>query len=277
VTSVSAPASSANLGPGYDVLALALDLRCTVTAVPAAEWQVESGGVPAGAATVDMVRRVASGVEPHAVRIESDIPQARGLGSSAALLVAACVALRPALEPDGVFAAAAAAEGHPDNVAAALHGGLVAVSPSGRTGRLAVHPSLRVIVALPDEELATIDARAVIDATVPRDVAVRTAGRLAMLIEGLRTADSGQLTGALGDEIHELPRRKLTETPGRLIAAGLGAGARYACWSGAGPSVVCFGTEDELDAITEALQAELGGNGEVREVAIDLQGVRIEG
>ena len=276
MTTASAPASSANLGPGFDVLALALNLRCTVSAQSADEWSVLSGDEPASQATVEMVRSVAGDAGPHSVRIESDIPVGRGLGSSAAVLVATAAAISGEADRDDLFEVAAAVEGHPDNVAAAVFGGLVAVGADGSVNRLAVHPSLQVVVAVPDEVLSTAEARAVLPSEVSRQVAVRSAARLAMLIEGLRTADSVSLLAALGDEMHEAPRRSVTETPARLIAAALDAGAAYASWSGAGPSVLGFVVEDSIDPVTAALEDALEGAGSVLELAIDQEGVRIE-
>ncbi len=276
MTRASAPASSANLGPGFDVLALALDLRCRVTATPADEWSVHTGNQVASAATTEMVRSVAENAPPQTVQIDSDIPVGRGLGSSAAVLVAAAAAISGNTDRDQLFEVAAAAEGHPDNVAAAVFGGLVAAGADGSLNRLAVHPSLHVVVAIPDEVLPTADARDVLPPEVPRQVAVRTASRLAMLVEGLRTAEPTSLRAALGDEMHEAPRRSITETPDRLIAAGLEAGAAFAAWSGAGPSVIGFAVEGLLDAVLEAFADELAGVGIAREFAIDREGVRFE-
>jgi homoserine kinase len=276
MTTASAPASSANLGPGFDVLALALNLRCTVSAESADEWSVLSGDEPASQATVEMVRSVAGDAGPHSVRIDSEIPVGRGLGSSAAVLVATAAAISGEADRDDLFEVAAAVEGHPDNVAAAVFGGLVAVGADGSVNRLAVHPSLQVVVAVPDEVLSTAEARAVLPSEVSRQVAVRSAARLAVLIEGLRTADSVSLLAALGDEMHEAPRRSITETPARLIAAALDAGAAYASWSGAGPSVLGFVVEDSIDPVTAALEDALEGAGSVLELAIDQEGARIE-
>ncbi len=270
----SAPASSANLGPGYDVLALALDLRCRVAVEASSEWSVTSNAEPAGPESIEMVRRVL-GDGPFSVSIESDIPQQAGLGSSAALLVAAAAAGGAPGDRTAIAAAATAVEGHPDNVAAAVHGGLIAVAPTG-TRRLPIHPSLRTVVAVPDEQLPTAEARAALSNEVDRSVAVRTAARIAMLVEGLRTADRGALAAALGDEMHEAPRARLTPTPSLLISAALEAGALYAAWSGAGPSVLAFTTDDAVDAVVAAVEDAVGSGGRVLEPAIDRVGVRSE-
>jgi homoserine kinase len=276
VTTASAPASSANLGPGFDVAALALDLRCTVHVSPAGEWTVTTAGEPAPETTVRMLRSVAGDRGPFAVDIESQIPSTRGLGSSAALLVAAAAAMADDGDADTAFTAALAVEGHPDNVAAAAHGGLVLVGPDGTIHRGAVHPSLHVVVAVPHEELSTTEARRVLPEVVDRDVAVRTVARMAVLVEGLRTGDVAALRAALGDELHQRPRGTLTDLPGSLIEAAIGSGAAFAAWSGAGPSVVTLVTEDSLDDVTAALDFVLDGDGATLELEIDREGVRLE-
>ena len=174
-----------------------------------------------------------------------------------------------------MFPIAAAVEGHPDNVAAAVFGGLVAVGADGNVNRLSVHPSLHVVLAVPEEESPTSAARSMLELEVTREVAVRTAARIAMLVEGLRTGDADVLGSALGDEIHEAPRTAITATPGRLIDVAMAAGGSYAAWSGAGPSVIAFATEEHVDAVISALDDALNG-GEVLELEIDRVGVRLE-
>lgn len=226
--------------------------------------------------TVAMIRAVAGGSGPFAVEIDSDIPVGRGLGSSAAILVAAAAAMGGEIDRDRVFDLAAEVEGHPDNVAAAVHGGLVAVAADGGVHRFGVHPSLHVAVAVPDEELSTGEARRALPEEVSRAVAVRTASRVAMLVDGLRTADPATLAAATGDEMHEGARGALTGTPARLIEAAMSGGALFASWSGAGPSVICFADEAALDRVAAALEAALGGAGRVMDIEIDRTGVRLE-
>lgn len=272
----SAPASSANLGPGFDVAALALDLRCHVSAVPAAEWVVRSAGEPAPGATVEMLSSLAGTNGPFEIDIDSDIPSTRGLGSSAAILVAAAAAMAGTADPDAAFRGALAVEGHPDNVAAASYGGLVLVGAPGTIHRGAVHPSLHVVVAVPTQELSTTAARDVLPETVDRGVAVRTAARLVSLVEGLRTGDVSALRAALGDELHQQPRSALTDLPGSLIEAAVASGAAFAAWSGAGPSVIALVEEDSIDEVTAAFDFVLDGDGATLELEIDREGVRIE-
>jgi homoserine kinase len=276
MTTASAPASSANLGPGFDVAALALDLRCRVTATPAEEWLVASDGEPATDETTRMVSSVVPAASPHEVDIVSDIPQTRGLGSSAALLVAAAAAISGSADPDDAFRAALPVEGHPDNVAAASYGGLVLVGPHGSVHKCAIHPSLHVVLAIPDAGLPTAEARRALPLEVDRDVAVRTAARLALLLDGLRNADGASLRAALGDEMHEAPRRDLTELPATLIEAAMASGAIYAAWSGAGPSVITFTSEVTADSVIETLEAVLEDEGSVLELEVDRVGLVIE-
>ena len=145
--------------------------------------------------------------------IDSEIPVARGLGSSAALAVAVgAAALRAAgrnLDHDAVFKAAAACDGHPDNAAAAVYGGLVAVA--GTTVRhLTIADTLIPVLAVPNTTLPTAEARDALPNTLPHAAAARSAARAAFLVEGLRTGDATALTAAGGDELHEGPRANLS-------------------------------------------------------------------
>lgn len=273
----SAPASSANLGPGFDVIALALAPRCRVTVELAEGWEVLGEGGTRDDALQALVWGVAGAAPPHRVEVSSEIPIGRGLGSSAALRVAAAAALEASsgeVRLERVFRTVAAAEGHPDNAAAAVYGGLVAVGAAGAVRRLAIHPSLSVVVAVPDASLATAAARAVLAPEVGRDVAVRTAARVAFLVEGLRTADPDAFLEAVGDEMHEAPRRMLSPLTHELVAAARAAGALHAAWSGAGPSVVAIVTEPARAAVAAAMERVMDG-GQVLHPAIDRDGVRI--
>jgi homoserine kinase len=277
VTTASAPASIANLGPGFDLLALAVSIRLEVEAEPAASWSITSDGRPVAESTAELVRGVA-GEQPHAVYIRSKIPVGKGLGSSAALRVAVRAAVDPAggsTDIGSVFREAAAAEGHPDNAAAATYGGLVAVTASGEILRLGVHPSLRIMVGVPAEAMATPTARAALGDTVPRSVAVRTSARVLALIEGLRTADPVAFAAAAGDEIHELPRSELSPITTRMVEEARGAGALHAAWSGAGPSAVALATEATERAVARALGETLGEHGEVLRLEIERNGLVI--
>jgi len=278
----SAPASSANLGPGFDVLALALGLRCSVRVAPAGEWALSSAGADAG--SLALVRRAAEaavgGGGPFGVEVASAIPVGRGLGSSAALVVGVVAAVRAAAgwpeSREEVVRVAAAVEGHADNVAAAVHGGAVAVSPGGRVYGLEVHPSLRVLVAVPKAVLPTAVAREALRSPIDTAIAARTAARLAFLVEGLRRGDAALLAEAAGDELHETRRAHLSPLTGALVAAAREAGAAHAAWSGAGPSALALVGDDAAAAVRAAWESLLAGKGAVLEPGLDRQGLRLD-
>jgi len=277
MTTASAPASVANLGPGFDLLALAIAVRLEVEAEPSDRWLITSDGRPVDDATAMMVRGVV-GEQPHAVFIRSRIPVGKGLGSSAALRVAARAAVDAGsgrFDPGEVFREVAVAEGHPDNAAAAVYGGLVSVTATGSILRLGLHPSLRILLGVPRGAIPTEVARQALDETVPRGVAVRTAARVAALVEGLRTADPVALAAAAGDEIHEARRHDLSPITAKMVEAARAAGALHAAWGGAGPSAVAFATETSANAVERALGDVLGDEGEVLRPEVDRAGLEI--
>lgn len=278
-----APASSANLGPGFDALAVALDLHVTVDVTEADELTVTADGhgadLPAGAE--HLAARVATAVAGHdrlAIHVRSDIPVGRGLGSSAALAVATAAAAgaSDALERG------AAADGHPENAAASALGGLVTAATIGDRAvarRLTLDPALRFVLVVPDRELRTAAARAVLVPTVTRADAVFNLGRLGLLVAGL--ADHLQLVAeATEDRLHQGDRGSLFPEAAPIIDGLIAAGALGACWSGAGPSLLGVCTEGDVDSISEAargLLVELSVPGAVLCLAPDLDGVTVEG
>jgi len=275
----SAPASSGNLGPGFDTLALALDIRCTVRASVADTLTVEEGSGRQSLHEGDMIARaVLTAVgRPVHLEIQNEVPRARGLGSSSAVTAAAAAAAMREIigevDRNRVYEIVCELEGHGDNAAAAVYGGLVAVA-DGRSISLPLSDSWRVVMAVADTKLHTAEARAVLDDEVARVAVVRNLGRLAFLLDGLRTGDSLTLGRATGDELHELPRAVLSPVSGELIAVALDAGAAHAAWSGAGPSVIAFTGSGELTAVADALGAHLGDRGTVLTPAIDTVGLR---
>lgn len=274
----SAPASSGNLGPGFDVLGLALDLRCRVTAAPADQMTVDDGeGVePLPADHIVHRAAAAAGGSPMSIVIDNEIPRARGLGSSAAVMVAtaAAVARAEGVEPDRarIYEIVTPIEGHGDNVAASVYGGLTAVGPEGPRS-LPLSTDLVPIVGIPEGQLPTDEARRALPTEVPLDVAARSVARVVSLIEGLRSGDPGALRGAAGDELHEAPRSELSPVTGAMINAARDAGALHAAWSGAGPSVLALAAADVAPAVAAALDAVLGDGGRVLTLSVDYDGL----
>ena len=280
MATASAPASSANLGPGFDVLALALELRCTVQAVPDQRWSVRHVGseYPSGHfdSVLEAARRAIGEDRPLSLVVDNRIPIGRGLGSSAAAAVAGAAAAWRAVgegaHDRAVFELAADMEEHPDNAAAAVYGGLVLCTPDGGVHRLPLHPGLVPILAVPDRGLSTSDARAALPETLPRDLAVRSLGRLAALISGLLLGDGVVLASAHGDEMHQDPRNHLRPEVEHLIETARSAGALHACWSGAGPSVLALADPEATPKVKAALDASLKG-GKVLELRMASAGL----
>ena len=278
-----APASSANLGPGFDVLALALALYVEVEIVPA-EWLSlcsEGEGANLECDEHHLAARVASAVRGHdrfAIRVRPAIPGGRGLGSSAALTVAAAAAAGAA-DPLKV---AVGFEGHPENAAASFRGGLVSAAlldtgPVVR--RFPLDPALAFVVLVADRELLTVEARGALDAKVPHGDAVFNLSRMGLLLAGL--ADHTVLIGAAGeDRLHQSQRLHLFPEASELLARLMKAGALVSCWSGAGPSLlgICDGPSAAAhvrDAGEAALEA-LGVPGRALVLSPDLEGLIVE-
>jgi len=217
-----APASSANIGPGFDALAVALKLYVEVELRPRPQGLLvvaegEGAHLPSGPS--HLAARVAYEVLGHdrvELHVRSQIPVARGLGSSAALAVAAAAAAG-AKDP---FAYGFAVDGHPENAAASAMGGLVAAAvvegaPVARHLRL--DPDIRFVVVVPARQLATSRARGTLPEMVPHEDAAFNLGRLGLLVAGL--ADHTQLLAAAGDDrLHQAPRASLFP---QVSAAGI--------------------------------------------------------
>jgi homoserine kinase len=274
----SAPASSANLGPGFDIVAVALGLHCTATAEPAATMTLTEDQSTRRLPEADLVARsvMAAVGQPMHVTLTNDVPRARGLGSSAAVVASVAAAAMKALGRNGhrsdVFSIVKDLEGHADNAAATVFGGLVAVADEG-VQKLDLHGDLRVVVGIPDKPLPTHEARAALPASVSRAVAVRSMQRLAFLIAGLATGNKQTLDHAAGDELHEEPRAHLSPITGELIAAARKGGAVHACWSGAGPTALAFVPSNATGRVIGSMSGVLGDRGDVLTLPVDRRGL----
>lgn len=264
--SASAPATAANLGPAFDAIALAIDLRCEVKAEPSGKWSVDHvGPFRPGDEEADGVltaARTAVGEGfPLALEVNTAIPIAKGLGSSAAAFVSGVAAALRARDGearlDKVYRMASELEGHADQVAASVYGGLALIPGEGRPLRLPLHPSLRPIIAVPEGNQPTAPARAILDQNQPLDRVIRSLGRVSALTAGLITGDPEYLSAAHGDEIHEKPRNALGPQAGILMEAARRAGAVHVSRSGTGPSVLAFVQADSVEKVSAAF-TELG-------------------
>ncbi|MFO7263017.1 MAG: homoserine kinase [Bacillota bacterium] len=264
-----APASTANLGPGFDSLGMALPLFTTIHMRRSPQTSVslkgpELSGLPANADNLvikilqelfSLRQLPAPSVE---VVVESDIPLTRGLGSSAAAIVAALLAGNELLRESGaafsrdeLFQIATRIEGHPDNVAASLYGGFVVTVLDGQQAycqKLLPPPSLYVTVAVPVFPLPTEKARHVLPNTYSRQDAVFNLSRAALLVAALATGSLEMIRHAMQDRLHQPYRIPLIPGMEAILAHGHEYGALGCALSGAGPSVLALsdGEKPEL-------------------------------
>jgi homoserine kinase len=259
-----APASAANLGPGFDTVAVALDRYIEVEIEPASRLIVTSEGEGAGLS--DDARHLAArvamdvvGNDRLAIRVRSQIPIGRGLGSSAALAVAAAAAAG-ARDP---LAIAAQADGHPENAAASVVGGLVVatkVRGAVRAVEMPLDPLIALVAIVPDRPLSTARARQALPHKVDLVDATFNLGRFGLLLAGL--ADHRMLWREAGeDRLHQDYRSPLFPEAPKLLNALVAAGALMACWSGAGPTLLGLTTVDAESSLRSAAERALAEAG----------------
>ena len=289
---VSVPASSGNLGSGFDVLAAALDLRNTL------EVRLDAKGKPGvhiegeGAASLPrgtsnlVVRILARHLQGRSlsVRMKNAIPLGRGLGSSGAARLAAHAAglALKGEETAEALSLAAADEGHPDNVAASARGGMTAVLQTAPLDiwRIAMPKDLKAVVCVPSFELSTETAREALPEEVPLRDAVFNLSRALAWPAAILEKNYERLRGATEDALHQPYRRPLVPGLHEVILVALEAGALGACLSGAGPTVlaVCRAKEDPErvgDAMSGAFKLK-GIHAKSRVLSFDNTGLTLE-
>jgi homoserine kinase len=289
---VRVPATSANLGPGFDSMGLALGVHDIVQLQLAASGiEVEVDGHGAGGVPLDETHLVVKAIRAaydHAgvaqpglrLRCRNAIPHRRGMGSSAAAVVAGVVAARTTLQDpsllddDTVLQLATAFEGHPDNAAAAMLGGFTLswldASEVPHAIRLDVRADLDPVICVPDVELATSDARAMLPAAVPHADAAFNAARSAMLVQAL-IRQPELLLEATRDRLHQAQRAPAMPQTAELVARLRGLGAA-AVVSGAGPSVLVLGTGDTAATAASIAMASMTTAWHVHRPGIDTVG-----
>ncbi|MBL8057973.1 MAG: homoserine kinase [Anaerolineales bacterium] len=293
---VTVPASTANLGPGFDCLALALSLRNTVELYETSrglEIDVEGEGEDRVALdATNLIARSAevvfekAGRRPAGLRVHAvnGIPVGSGLGSSSAAIVgglAAANALVDArLTRDDLLRLATEIEGHPDNVSAALFGGLTLASHSG--DELLVKalpvPPLKVVIVLPDLRLSTAEARAALPAQVPLKDAVFNIGRALFTVQAFTQLDFELLRFAMADRLHQPYRKALIPGFDEAVVAARKAGAAAVALSGAGPALAAFAPDRHWD-IANAMKAAFEAAGLASRtfvLPVDRQGVQVQ-
>jgi homoserine kinase len=282
---VRAPASSANLGPGYDVMAAALDLQMEVEVSETGEFSVDPGGLDVSTGRDNLVVRAFESLHPAdglSFRIESEIPLARGLGSSAAAIVAGLAAAdhlyELALSPQDMLARAAELEGHPDNVAAAIHGGFVICGEDGAgpaAARFDPPEGLEAVAVIPGEEVSTEAAREAMPLEVPLADAVSNVAAAALLVLGLQQADLNLVARGLRDRLHQPHRRQLYPKSMELLEVASEIGALGATISGAGPTLLVWSTWQDTGKVVEELERRCAGWAEVRRLPFSPHGVDV--
>lgn len=266
------PATSANLGPGFDAFALALPLL--------AEFEVRSGrgyeiriegdgdGIPTGRANLVLVaaRATAKAAKQQLTGLHvtqrSAIPTARGLGSSAAAIVAGCIAanalLGHPLDRRTLLRTAADVEGHPDNVAAALLGGFTIAVPSSDgpiAASFAFPRKWRTVIYVPGRSLSTLEARAVLPKRVARADAIFNLAHASLFVASVLRGDGTLLRTAMRDRLHEPARLRLIPALDFVGRAARAAGAFGAVLSGAGPSVLAVAPTRLAERVAAAMTA----------------------
>jgi homoserine kinase len=274
---VRVPASSANLGPGFDVLAGALSLHLELEVVETGTFAVVTElDIPRDRTNlvVRAFERLHS-ADGFEFRIGSKIPMSGGLGSSAAATVAGLMAADHVFELDAdLMALATELEGHPDNAAAALEGGLV-ICHQGSVHRFDPPLGLEAVLVIPSEPVATIEARAALADNVSLRDAVFNMGAVADLVRGLSIADWELIAAGLSDRLHQPARAHLYPRSIDLVSRAPQLGALGATISGAGPSVLVWSRFEQTGMLVELLAREARGWADVLRVPFESQGADV--
>ncbi len=293
---IRVPATTANLGPGFDCLGLALDWWNTIEVETTARGLQVECDCPAGVdiplnrhnlivCGMDAVYRLAGQKRPPLrIHMTSRIPIASGLGSSSAAIVAGLSAANALLghlySRDELVTLATRLEGHPDNVAPALLGGLMVAAMNGKqvtVARLPVPRELRCVLFIPNTSLLTKRSRGILPKRIPRADAIYNASRVALWIAALRERRWDWLAVATQDRLHQPYRAKLVPGMYELFDAARRAGAYGVALSGAGPSIIAF-TKDHAHKVAREMRRtaqRIGIEGTTRVVAPSAHGAQV--
>ncbi len=276
---VRVPASSANLGPGFDVLAAALSLHLTVDVVETGEFKVVTD-LNVRKDRQNLVVRGFERLHPadnFEFRLSSTIPLSGGLGSSAAAVVAGLMAADHIFELDApLLQLATELEGHPDNVAAALYGGFV-VCGSETVNRLEPPEDLEAVLVVPAQAVRTAEARAALPKMVPLKDAVANIAAVSQLIVGLVQSDYVALRGGLADRLHQPYRAHLYPKSALLVEHAVDSGAVGATISGAGPTVMVWSQVQQTGVVMKSLTPTVEGWAHLMRVQFEPAGAQVIG
>lgn len=290
---ITAPGSTANLGPGFDSIGLALNRYTTLEVTPHHEWlfiprSPELEGIPSGKENLvyQVVEAVAQEfnreLPPCKVEVYSDIPLSRGLGSSAAAVICGIELANQLLELDLTLEErlriSSLMEGHPDNVAASLYGGLN-IGSHREDGTDVVHagrPEVDIIVYIPHYELKTEKARSVLPVTMSFKESVKASG-ISNVLTAAIIQGNWELAGKMmrKDLFHEPHRGGLVPELNDVISFTTELGAYGAALSGAGPTVICFAPRGKGSGIAKQLEAHFE-NASVASLQVDERGLTVE-
>lgn len=274
---VRVPASSANLGPGFDVLGAALSLQLELEVQETGSFAVETElEVPLDRSNlvVRAFERLHS-ADGFEFRIASEIPLTGGLGSSAAATLAGLLAADHIFELDAdIMSLGAELEGHPDNVAAALHGGFV-VCDGSRVHRFEPPMGLEAVLVIPNEAVDTPAARVALPDTVPLSDAVFNVAHASLLMLGLADSNWDLIADGLRDRLHQPRRARLYPRSAALVERAQLFGALGATISGAGPTVLVWCQYEQTGPTMEALQRETHSWAKVVRTPFESQGADV--
>jgi homoserine kinase len=276
---VRVPGSSANLGPGLDVLAAALSLSLELEVVETGSFAVKTDlEIPTDRS--NLVVRAFERLHPadaFEFRIASTIPLAGGAGASGAAAVAGLMAADHIFELDAdVLALATELEGHPDNAAASLEGGFV-VCEGTRAHRFDAPLGLEAILVVPRQAVATTDARAALPEAVPLTEAIFNMARASTLMLGLLSNDWELISAGLRDRLHQPRRAHLYPRSAELLERAPALGALGATISGAGPSVLVWTQFEHTGTVIELLEREIREWASASRVTFESQGAYVRG
>ncbi|MBI2907481.1 MAG: homoserine kinase [Chloroflexi bacterium] len=292
---VKVPATSANLGPGFDCLGMALDFGNTITVELAEEFSISVTGegtdtISRGpnnrvySALTASYEKVGRKAPPLAINCHNEIPVGRGLGSSASAIVGGLMAANTLcggpLSMKELVAMAALLEGHADNVVPAFLGGCQVIVHHGGelvTSAIPFPQALRAVLFIPDFQMPTEKSRALLPQQVSRADAVHNISRAALLVASLCSSNLEHLSVATQDKLHQPTRQTLFPAMPRIFEAALAAGAKGVFLSGGGPTILAF-VADGADKIGEAMRAAAekeGVHGRVKIASVSPMGARV--